>query len=75
MNADACLRRVLDSLADGSPDEANKAGQELADWIDRGGFPPSFTKLSDYDRNTIALLLSIGITAGIAMARRMDELA
>jgi len=41
MDPDACVRRINSALGCGDYDEAKAACADLADWLDKGGFPPS----------------------------------
>lgn len=41
MDPDACLRRIVDAMADDEPQEVASGCQDLLDWYGRGGFAPA----------------------------------
>jgi hypothetical protein len=41
MDPDAALARLTDAAAAGDADEVRNAADDLAGWLDRGGFAPS----------------------------------
>jgi hypothetical protein len=40
MDPDATLARLLEAAAEGNADEVREAAEDLATWLERGGFPP-----------------------------------
>lgn len=41
MDPDACLRRIVEAMADDEPQEVANGCQDLLDWYGRGGFAPA----------------------------------
>lgn len=42
MNPDACMQRLLNAIEDQDREECAAATDDLAAWLDKGGFPPRF---------------------------------
>lgn len=44
MDPEATLRAIIQAAIDGDADTLREAAQDLAEWLDRGGFAPKEVK-------------------------------
>lgn len=55
MDPTAALRRILEACLDDDRDEVLDAMQDLAGWIEKGGFLPQIERIDDQPHFTVRL--------------------